>query len=275
VGNVRFNQPGNYTMRHVFTVAGCADTAVAMLRVVSPPVVELGPDAAICPGDTLVLETIEYPGATYEWNTGLQETSIGIDQPGFYSLTVTQSGTCTASDGIEVHLLNVGDIDLGPDTFLCPGATLRLSAPAASAVYTLNWSTGNTGGTLDVDAPGFYSLEMDAGNCFFLDTIIVRAADCDACEVYAPSVFMPESTNGGYMFQLFPGCPFLSGNWRIYDRWGELLFESNDLSQAWDGRLNGKKMPSGVYLYDAILQLAPVQQPAEWRRMSGNFTLIR
>jgi gliding motility-associated-like protein len=93
--------------------------------------------------------------------------------------------------------------------------------------------------------------------------------------VYAANVFAPESAGPGNLFRLSPGCPVLSGRWRMYDRWGGLLFETHDPTLGWDGRLHGKVLPPGVYIYDAELQLAPLQQPVEWRRVTGSVTLIR
>jgi len=274
-GNIRFNQPGTYTVRHIFTVAGCRDTAVARITVLPPPLLDLGPDTTLCPGDSIRFHAGMQALGTFLWNTGDSSAWLSVSVPGLYAVTVTGSGICNATDAVEVRFFSAADVSLGPDTILCPEASVRLLAPETAAGHTLTWSTGASGTTLDVVMPGVYTLQLSTVGCSFSDTILVQASDCSECRVYAPNVFAPESAGQGQRFQLFPGCPLLTGRWRIYDRWGNLLFESNDLNAGWDGRLNGKTLPPGVYLYDAELHLAPVQRPVEWRKVSGSVALVR
>jgi gliding motility-associated-like protein len=275
VENVRFGQPGSHGIRHIFTVAGCQDTAFTMIDVMPPPLVNLGADTALCVGEMLQLFAGMHTSATYLWNTGETGASIPVQSPGFFTVTVTQSSGCSATDGMEVLFLNAESVYLGPDTILCPDATIRLYAPETAAGQSLTWSTGAGGNSLEVSSPGLYALQLNTAQCSFSDTILVRASDCNECKVYAPNVFAPESSATGHLFQLFPGCPFLAGRWRIYDRWGSLLFESDNLNSGWNGRLNGKAVPPGVYLYDAEIQLAPLQMPVEWRKVSGSVVLVR
>ncbi|MBK8427833.1 MAG: gliding motility-associated C-terminal domain-containing protein [Lewinellaceae bacterium] len=273
--NIRFNQAGTYTVRHIFTVAGCRDTAFARITVTPPPVLDLGSDTTLCPGDTILFHAGMQASGTFLWNTGDSSAWISVSVPGFYAVTLTQSGSCTTTDAVDVRFFSAADVSLGPDTILCPETSIRLSAPETAAGQTLTWSTGASGTTLDVLTPGLYALQLSTFGCVFSDTILVQASDCSECRVYAPNVFAPESAGQGRRFQLFPSCPLLAGRWRIYDRWGNLLFESSDLNAGWDGRLNGKTLPPGVYLYDADLQLAPVQRPVEWRKVSGSVALLR
>ena len=275
VENVRFHQPGSYAVRHIFTVAGCQDTVLGRITVLLPPLLNLGADTTLCAGDTLLLHADIHTSATYLWNTGDSSVSASVHGPGLFAVTVTPSGGCTATDDIQVQFLTAADVSLGADTILCPDASIRLSAPETASGQILTWSTGDSGTTLDVFAPGLYALQLTANHCSFSDTILVQGSDCSECQVYAANVFAPESAAVGRVFQLLPGCPFLAGHWRIYDRWGALLFESNNLNTGWDGRLNGKALPPGVYLYDAEIRLAPLQRPVEWRRVSGSVTLVR
>lgn len=275
VENVRFNQPGSYLVRHVFTVAGCQDSSFTLITVLPPPLLDLGADTTLCPGETIQLQAGTQPATTYLWNTGATSATTTVHSPGLFAVTVTQAGGCSATDAIDIRFLSAADVSLGPDTILCPDASIRLTAPETAAGQSLTWSTGAGGTSLEVSAPGLYALQLNTAQCSFSDTIVVRASDCAECKVYAPNVFAPESTATGHLFQLFPGCPFLAGYWRIYDRWGSLLFESKDLNTGWDGRLNGKPAPPGVYLYDAEIQLAPVQRPVEWRKVNGSVVLVR
>ena len=273
VENVHYNQSGIYTVRHIFNLAGCRDTALQTIKVATSSSVSLGPDTTLCPGDTLLLQAGQIPGAEFIWSTGDIGPQLPVFSPGNYAVTVT--AVCAAVDAIEVSLLSAAIIELGPDTLICPDAIIRLAAPPNAAGYDLRWSTGDTGPQIDIQSPGLYILRMSAGNCTFSDSIVVHAADCSECLVYAPNAFAPGSIRGGEIFRLYAGCPVLAGMLRIYDRWGNLLWESNDPAQGWDGRLSGRELPPGVYLFDAELQVAPVQRPSEWKRITGAVALVR
>ncbi|MCC6283104.1 MAG: gliding motility-associated C-terminal domain-containing protein [Saprospiraceae bacterium] len=275
VKNVRFNQPGTYSVRHIYTVAGCRDTAFLTITVLASFSVNLGADTTVCSGNGVQISAGTQPGASYLWNTGSTSSVLSVTRSGTYTVTVTLSGGCTVQDAIQVHLLSKDDVALGPDITLCNNGTLRLKAPDSAAGYPLRWSTGETSTSIDIASPGMYSLELAAGNCSFTDTILVEAKDCNGCQVYAANVFAPESGTAGNTFRLIPGCTLVSGRWHIYDRWGSLLFESADLNQGWDGRANGKVLPPGVYLYTAELQLSEPQKPVEQRKISGCVTLVR
>ena len=65
-------------------------------------------------------------------------------------------------------------------------------------------------------------------------------------------------------------CEFKDYNWRIFNRWGELIFSTNDPEEYFDGRMNGLPIPEGGYVYKVFLQTPTVE-----RSINGTFTLIR
>jgi gliding motility-associated-like protein len=275
VQGVRFSQPGMYSIRHIYTVAGCRDTSFLTVTVLASISVNLGADTTICSGGGLQLSAGTLPGATYRWNTGMTAPQLQVTQSGTYTVTVTVSGGCTTTDAIGVQILSQDFVSLGADTAICNGGSIRLQAPEAATGYPLRWSTGETGSYIDIVSAGLYSLELNSANCSFADTVLVASKDCNGCQVYVPNVFAPDSGTSGNTFLLAPGCTLVSGQWRIYDRWGSLVFESGDLTQGWDGRAHGTAMPPGVYLYTAELELSEPQKPVERRRISGSVTLVR
>ena len=272
VPNVRYNQPGSYTVRHIYTVAGCRDTSYLTVTVITGVSIDLGADTTVCSGNGIQLSAGNQSGATYQWNTGATSSNINATQSGTYAVTVTVAGGCTINDVIQVRVLSEDDVALGPDTLICNNGSIRLKASDNANGSFLRWSTGEASQSITVSSPGLYGLELSEGSCLFSDTILVEAKDCNGCQVYTGNIFAPES---GHNFQLVPGCTLLSGYLRIYDRWGNLLFETFDPGQGWDGRVNGKLLTPGVYMYTAELQLEEPQKPVETRRISGSITLVR
>lgn len=94
--------------------------------------------------------------------------------------------------------------------------------------------------------------------------------------IYVPNVFAPASEIGNHRFTLFSKEP-QPINWlRIYDRWGSLVFErnnivTNDLSEGWDGTIDGKDLNSGVFVFVAEVEYA------KGRKLffTGDVTLVR
>jgi gliding motility-associated-like protein len=88
--------------------------------------------------------------------------------------------------------------------------------------------------------------------------------------IYMPNAFSPnnDGTNDLFLPITFGSKEFM---FRIFDRWGNLMFESKDKKFKWDGTFNGKKCNSGIYAYAVELIYLNNKQET----ISGNLTLIR
>jgi gliding motility-associated-like protein len=100
-------------------------------------------------------------------------------------------------------------------------------------------------------------------------------SDLDNCKegINIPNAFSPNETGSSdnEVFQIIVGTDIKSINFRIFDRWGNLMFESKDKKFKWDGTFNGKKCNSGIYAYAVELIYLNNKQET----ISGNITLIR
>src|SRR5690606_25645479 len=134
-------------------------TDAVNVTVLPLPVVDLGPDIALCPGESAVLDAT-VAGGSYQWNTGAATPTISVSNAGTYSVQVTVDG-CTSSDAVGVSVLSTSAVDLGPDTTICAGSTVTLDATMPGATYL--WNTGATTPTITVGAAGSYSVEVSQG----------------------------------------------------------------------------------------------------------------
>ena len=271
VKNIRFNQAGSYLISHVFNVAGCSDTAFANITVLPPPEAILGDAATLCEGDTMHLQAGTNPTHTYLWNTGDTTSLIMVYAPGEYSATVTNTGGCTSVSIILLSVLSARAVHLGNDTVLCSGASIRIQPFEMVPGSVFHWNTGTIGTYLDVTAPDTYILTASADGCAFADSIVVKVEECAECQIYAPTVFAPDKGSPNDVFQIFPGCAVSSVWLQIYDRWGNLVYTSNENKMAWDGTRKGKRMPPGVYVYYAEIEFGADER----KTISGSVTLIR
>ncbi len=149
------SQAGLY---HVAVSTACGterDSLVLSIEI--PPVVDLGPDSSLCPGETITLQATGLSGVTFLWSTGAQSAAIQVNAPGLYELTVSGQA-CESSDAILLTALEPPQVELGPDTLLCDGNSLLLDASFPNASYL--WSTGETTPEVRISAPGRYEVTL-------------------------------------------------------------------------------------------------------------------
>ena len=115
----------------------------------------LGEDQTLCPGSSIAMDAGN-PGSVYTWSNGATTQTTDITQPG--EVWVMVSNICeTQFDTIQVDEYDM-TLNIGADTALCEGETLRLDALHPGATYT--WSNGATTQTIDVFETGVYALTV-------------------------------------------------------------------------------------------------------------------
>ena len=198
--------------------------------------------AFICQGEELPL-SLQHPQATYLWQDGSTLPDYVIDGPGEYWVRVTVGG-CTNADTVLV------DFQAGPDSifaatsYLCEGEGIWFDVSYPGATYL--WQDGSTEPRLKAVEEGVYSVEVTINNCVFEEETVL--ASCESC-MYIPNVFSPNGDGINDEFRTFPVCSMSNFQQQVYDRWGNLVFENNSISEPWDGFYNGKKAMPGTYIY--------------------------
>lgn len=230
---------------------------------------ELGADTTICEGDMISYDVSQSFPATYQWNTGGTESEIVIDRPGTYSVTVT-SECDTRTEQVMVSVLNPPDVTFGADTILCSdrGEILRLDAYTEEASY--QWQDGSNLDFYDVSQPGIYSVVVGNLCGMDMDEIKVEMEICD-CSVYFPTAFTPNGDGVNENFGMIYSCDLGSYYMMIYNRWGKLVFKTENPDHQWDGTCKGGPCPEGVYAWKIRYQRK--NQPIIEK--GGTVTLIR
>ncbi len=230
------------------------------------PVVALGNDITFCQGNTITLKAPQVPGYSYLWNTGSTSDSISTTEGGTYWLTVNNYG-CMATDSINITRLSPPPaINLGPDTTLCLGDVIQLSAQVATAAYL--WSTGSNEHGINVTETGTYWTTVSNQCGITSDTIKV---DFEPCDIWFPSAFSPNDDGRNDIFRAVGTFTFFKYySLSIYNRWGQRVFITEDIYSGWDGTYNGAKQDLGTYFYMAHYTLE-----GKKHMMKGDFQLIR
>ena len=89
-------------------------------------------------------------------------------------------------------------------------------------------------------------------------------------QLMMPGAFSPNHDGVNDMFRIPPGSRFLLKKFLVYDRWGQIIFQTSDISQGWDGRIRNHPAPAGLYIY-----LISGNEDRRYREYHGTVMLIR
>jgi hypothetical protein len=262
------------------------------IRVVRIPDMELSNDTTICRGDTISLRAFSAAADTVRWRpaTGISDSTLFVvtAYPPYtidYNIHFNYPNGCEVDTNILVTVRKL-QADAGPDRELKDGASTILGGPMTVAVDSFNyrWFPYQYISDTSVAYPEAnpphdftYYLEVSAPFvlndtfhiCRSLDTVVVRVT-CG--ELNMPNAFMPASNNPlSSRFGLLNKQITKLSYFRIYDRWGQLVFYTNDPTKQWDGTIDGQPALMGVYVWDADGFCTGGKRV----KKSGNVTLIR
>lgn len=246
--SIEISEDGLVTV-DVTSPLGCTSYDEVMLNEFTYPVVDLGPDTALCFGDSYLLNAGS-PTLNHSWNTGDTGQFLTVTASGFYEVSV-DNDYCFSSDDVSVVFNPLPINNLYLDTVICfglPPYTLLLDAGNEGSTYLWNDNSGEQ--TYEVTMPGLYTVLVTTPfGCSDLFSMVV-AEQCEGV-IYVPNCFTPDGDGINDVF-LAQGENIESFKMQIWNRWGELFFESNDIKQPWLGerRNDGEHyVPNGVYLY--------------------------
>lgn len=245
---------------------GCSNKANVSIAVSDLPSPKIGNDTSICVGDSLILNPGIY--SNYLWQDGSTLQSITAKTIGTYIVKVSNSFGCFAFDTLNLIKLHSLPKDYLPnDTIICKGIPLTYSI---SGFKSYNWSNGSTAATSTLRNIGKYFLTVvDNNNCKGIDSISLINRGCIPFQV--PNAFTPNGDGKNDNFKPLITQQLSNYLFRVFNRYGQIVFETQDVLKGWNGTVLGRKQPTGAYVYqikfndfDNVPQL-----------LEGSFLLIR
>lgn len=243
--SITVDTSGTYSVSATGTCpSNTASVTINVMPQISINIIE-GNTVTLCAGNTLVLHATTGL-ANYVWNTTGTNDSITISTAGTYSVSASNGVCPTVSDTITVTGEILPSALISGDSNLCIGSSLLLNATGTGS---FSWSTGSTGTSTIITSAQQVILTSSSCNSSVSDTIIITEKDCSILtDILIPNVFTPNKDNSNDKFIIIgTNIKTISGS--IYNRWGKLLFEWNDINVGWDGTFNGKVVPEGSYFY--------------------------
>jgi|GEM_PF-6343662 len=267
----------------VTTPAGCMSSDSAIIYTYNGDFLSMSRDTALCPGDSVVIAPVSTePGVTYfKW-----EPSTYVDYPVSPSATPIRPETsisyrvigtsmfgCLDTLDYSIRVLPAAVITLEDSVVLYPGDSYHIEPVTNTSYYSWSPAVGlsdtaisNPVATPPVDTR--YILKaMTQDGCVTSDSISIRLNENSI--IMVPNAFVPGSYNSTLKV-ILKGIARLR-YFRVYNRWGKVVFESKNITDGWDGTIGGVDQPAGVYVYEA----EAVTDKGKVIQKHGNVTLLR
>ncbi|MBL7755447.1 MAG: gliding motility-associated C-terminal domain-containing protein, partial [Chitinophagaceae bacterium] len=243
------------------------------------------PDGGICTGDSVQLSISG--GGNMMWTpnyhiSSLQGSPVWVwpDTSVTYIAEVQSNlSDCKASLPYTVNVTALR-ADAGPDYEIFDGEAVILGGPdmLCGPGCQLQWYPNqylffnhlmNPKAVPHETITYWVMLSNSSGTCQDQDSVIIRVKCTD---IYMPNAFNPQSAQSEYTRHFGPRNVSIDLNYfRIFNRWGDMVFSTNDVSYRWDGTFQGKPQPAGTYVW----VLEGKCPNGEWIRKSGNVMLVR
>jgi gliding motility-associated-like protein len=234
------------------------------------PAVSVSSTASIiCSGDTVDFIAAGMDGGsgpTYQWLINGMPVATGdtlvdntLSNGDLISCLMTSSLSCTRPVSSDNQISMVVDprpgIVFSPDTLiLAPGSSTVLSPVITGSVASYQW-TPSTG----LNDPGAAMPQAAPGTTTTYQLSVTGADGCTASAfqtvmVYyllkMPGAFTPNGDGINDIFRIPPSTPQKIAFFRVYNRWGNLVFQTSDANQGWDGTRQHQQQPTGAYIWE-------------------------
>lgn len=295
-----YDEYGSYDVTLTATSEfGCVGLSSETIQVYPLPIADFELDIdGFCAGGEINLSdlsTVVDPSMITQWQWAINGQSVGftqglnytLEQPGLYdiSLAVITNNGCISDTTINdaVNVWPFPDANFSAD-LLDTDLLNTTMVFEDQSIGATDWSYDFGDGTFEVgqnaihgyDSYGNYDVWLYVANEFGCSDAIMQTIEISPqMLVYVPNAFTPDNDGRNDVF--FPeitGFDIEQYNFQIWNRWGELIFETDQIDQPWTGDVRGGEhyAPYGVYVWKILLQNS---YTFEIEEISGHVTLIR
>ena len=256
----------------VTNTAGCEDTASTFVQVLSNPIANITGQAVICDQESTTLTG--NGGGSYLWNTSDTTQSITItpNDTTIYTLTVNVNG-CTGDTTFTVSVTPLPNIFAFNDTTVILGQSATIHAQGVTPYTwtpTENLSCTNCADPIATPKETTtYCVSNTENNCINTSCVTVFV-DVICGALFVPNAFSPNGDGENDCLKVYSNC-IETVLFRVYSRWGQLIYESDEVGGCWDGTKNGSELNTGTYVYTVSGTLINGDQV----EIKGNTTLFK
>jgi gliding motility-associated-like protein len=290
-----FDSSGTYTIiLEAGSVLGCTGSDTFELSVIEEPAMAMNiSDTGGCVPLFVQFDVGSNSSDTFEsfsWNLGegtsstLPNPSTTYTSPGSYLVNFSgeyASGRCTLDTVVRINVYKKAHADFifDPHDAALNNATISFFDRSANATFW-NWDFGDTSTSTARNPQHLYTdhgafvvtlVVNNSGNC--PDTIQQVVVIAKEAYIKVPNAFTPNGDGLNDVFRILRAGVLELIVFRIYNRWGELVFETFDIDEGWDGKFRGNDQDVGTFVY--YVQAITVDSNPESVIQKGSFSLLR
>jgi gliding motility-associated-like protein len=226
---------------------------------------------------------------SWKWNLDEGQASTGQTPTGLYrqfhqknvSLVVS-NGFCNDTASQVVSLTNFLKADFSVFEDNCPNEAVNFTSHAQGILRQHTWSFGDGGSSIEPSPAHSYS-QPNRTTSFTVRYTVTDSLGCQSsaqksiivyssCYLAVPNAFTPNNDGRNDLLRPLNAVKTRQLTFKIYNRWGQLVFQTADWKKGWDGTINGLPQTAGMYAW--ILQYVD-RDTGETRLMKGTAALIR
>lgn len=241
--NISVTDGGTYWA--VANTNGCTFSDTIAVTFSARPNLNLTGIESLCPGreGTLNAES----NSPIVWSTDQTTSEIVVDRPGLYTVTATNGEGCSSQESIFVSGLELPRINPLEDLVICIEDGFVWAKAESTDDANLLWSNESTGSIARINTAGDFTVELE--NECGLATANFSVVEDECFDLFfLPNAFTPDGDGLNDLFK--PQISeYVSYELTIFSRSGEIVFESKDPTQGWNGSFNNNSFycPAGVY----------------------------
>jgi len=253
-GNINYSANGTYPITLVIVTPCGNDTLIQTITINTGIGASVTGDSTICSGQSVTLSTSNaltclWSPATYLNDSTLSQVVASPTVTTTYIASGTSANGCTYSFPVTVTVKNAPVYDIAVNG-TCSEMTLSVNDSATSYL----WNTGETNPVILANQPGKYWIAITTAGCISEDTVDITEEQMSFSTIFFPNSFTPNGDGLNDIFQP-TGEGIAEFNLKIFDRWGELIYETNDFGKGWDGNYLDQLVKMDIYIYQAKIKM--------------------
>lgn len=245
----------------VTSLIGCVDSIKKPFVLYPLPVIQVGNDVAVCRGSSVQLSASGGNSIVWQPIEGVDNPSsyfpnVSPDSTVTYTATIYDTYGCSNSQSVSVYVQQQPSLNNSSDTTIIIGEQVNMFANSDQASVTYQWSPATGLSCTDCSNPIAQPLQnttytvvvTDSMNCFQVTgTVYIEVKEEFSIDV--PTAFTPNGDgNNDIIYVRGWGIKQLQ-EFKIFNRWGQCVFETDDLHQGWNGTFKGMKQDMDTYAY--------------------------
>ena len=259
ISNINIINAGTYTATGTNS-AGC-QVSLSKIVVINPKPLATVTflDTSICVNSNVRL--IASGGSGYNWFPVINISSTVVNNPVVnpkdsikYFVEVTNLLGCKDTASVNINVIKLPIVNAGADQVLIGNSIVQLAGSITGSYTNYFWTsitTLNNSNTLNptaqiVENTKFYLTATAIKNCGLVtDSIFVKLFSA----IYIPNVFTPNGDNINDTWRMPSLNAFPNFELKVYNRYGQIIFEQKNNTPDWNGRFKGERLPTGTYVY--------------------------